>query len=100
MAFLAAARELHAAPGRWVVIDGPCYSGCASFAAYGRPQVCVTRRALLGFHKSNTGDDQSLPRDVRAWVLAHGGFPDHDGGETTDITWPETELFWPTCEVD
>ncbi len=37
--------------GERLVIDGPCLSACTLFTAIiPRDQVCVTRRAVLGFH--------------------------------------------------
>ena len=46
------------ASGERLVIDGPCLSACTLFTALiPRNQVCVTRRAVLGFHAASYYDD-------------------------------------------
>jgi hypothetical protein len=78
------------ASGEHLVIDGPCLSACTLFTAFlPRSQVCVTPRALLGFHAASYYDDarRSLvptragtrlvmrlyPRAIRSWIQRHGG---------------------------
>ncbi|HKM88045.1 MAG TPA: hypothetical protein VJX48_05530 [Xanthobacteraceae bacterium] len=78
------------ASGERLVIDGPCLSACTLFTALiPRNQVCVTRRAVLGFHAASYYDDarRSLvptrvgtrlvmrlyPPQIRSWILRHGG---------------------------
>src|ERR1700683_1540696 len=42
------------ASGERLVIDGPCLSACTLFTAFlPRQQVCVTPRAILGFHAAS-----------------------------------------------
>jgi hypothetical protein len=76
--------------GERLVIDGPCLSACTLFTAFlPHKQVCVTRRAVLGFHAASYYDDarRSLvptrrgtqlvmrlyPPAIRAWIARHGG---------------------------
>jgi hypothetical protein len=76
--------------GERLVIDGPCLSACTLFTAFlPRSQVCVTPRAILGFHAASYFDDarQSLvptragtrlvmrlyPPAIRNWINRHGG---------------------------
>jgi hypothetical protein len=76
--------------GQRVVIDGPCLSACTLFTGIvPRDQVCVTSRAVLGFHAASYYDDTSrslvptregsrvvmrlYPPDIRAWINRHGG---------------------------
>ncbi len=76
--------------GERLVIDGPCLSACTLFTAFlPRNQVCVTRRAVLGFHAASYYDDarRSLiptragtrlvlrlyPPAIRSWIERHGG---------------------------
>jgi hypothetical protein len=76
--------------GERLVIDGPCLSACTLFTALvPRDQVCVTRRAVLGFHAASYYDDarRSLvptragtqlvlrlyPAEIRGWIERHGG---------------------------
>ena len=78
------------ASGERLVIDGPCLSACTLFTAFLPPrQVCVTPRAILGFHAASYYDDarQSLvptragtrlvmrlyPPAIRSWIVHHGG---------------------------
>lgn len=88
--FLAAAQIR--AEHRHLMIDGRCYSACASAADWVRANVCITPAAQFGFHLRhetmmvedepitfNIGKgrdaEQPLSNDLRAWVLRHGGFP-------------------------
>ncbi len=76
--------------GERLVIDGPCLSACTLFTAFiPRDQVCVTRRAVLGFHAASYYDDASrelvptragtrlvmrlYPPAIRNWIARHGG---------------------------
>ena len=76
--------------GERVVIDGPCLSACTLLTGIvPRNRVCVTKRAVLGFHAASYYDDVSrslvptragtrllmrhYPHDVRAWIDRHGG---------------------------
>jgi hypothetical protein len=97
VAFLAGAYELRQKKDMLVVIDDTCVSACATFAAYGRPQVCITPYTAFGFHQGTNHADQPLPPDIRDWVLKHGGFPAY---ETQRVTWmmaPDASMFWRKC---
>jgi hypothetical protein len=78
------------ASGERLVIDGPCLSACTLFTAFlPRWQVCVTPRAVLGFHAASYYDDASrslvptragtrlvmrlYPSSIRNWINRHGG---------------------------
>jgi len=82
-------REMRAS-GERLVIDGPCLSACTLFTAMIPPDhVCVTPRAVLGFHAASYYDDarRSLvptrsgtrlvmriyPPQIRHWIERHGG---------------------------
>ena len=73
-----------------LVIDGPCISSCTLFTGMiPRKNVCVTPRALLGFHAASFYDDANdalvptrtgtravldlYPPEIRAWIERHGG---------------------------
>src|SRR5271166_1161588 len=44
--------------GQRVVIDGPCYSACTLvLSTVPRNRICVTRRAILGFHAARLIDE-------------------------------------------
>jgi hypothetical protein len=78
------------ASGEHVVIDGPCLSACTLLTGIvPRDHVCVTNRAVLGFHAASYYDDASrslvptregsrlvmslYPREIRSWIGRHGG---------------------------
>jgi hypothetical protein len=76
--------------GERVVIDGPCLSACTLLTGLvPRDRICVTHRAVLGFHAASYYDDASrslvptregsrlvmqlYPADIRSWIMRHGG---------------------------
>jgi hypothetical protein len=75
--------------GERVIIDGPCLSACTLvLSTIPRNRICVTRRAVLGFHAPQWVDRSghtwrapkatrividSYPAGVRAWIKARGG---------------------------
>jgi hypothetical protein len=75
--------------GRRVIIDGPCLSACTLVTSIvPRGRICVTRRAVLGFHAAWhpdwLGRPQNHPRatelmlktypaNIRRWIMRHGG---------------------------
>lgn len=75
--------------GDRVVIDGPCFSACTLvLGAIPRKRICVTSRAVLGFHAPQIIDPSgrkyrssdvtramaaSYPAGVQAWIKRHGG---------------------------
>jgi len=78
------------ASGERIVIDGPCLSACTLLTGIiPRDRVCVTSRAVLGFHAASYYDDASrslvptregsrlvmrfYPPAIRAWIDRHGG---------------------------
>jgi hypothetical protein len=78
------------ARGERIVIDGPCLSACTLLTGIvPRDHVCVTRRAVLGFHAASYYNDVSrslvptragtrlvmrfYPAEIRAWINRHGG---------------------------
>jgi hypothetical protein len=77
--------------GERIVIDGPCFSACTLvLVAVPRERICVTRRAILGFHAAKVVDlngeeyptearqatrvfAASYPAPIRVWINRHGG---------------------------
>jgi hypothetical protein len=75
--------------GEHVVIDGPCLSACTMvLGAIPRDRICVTSRALLGFHAAyelnqsggqvtSRGGTSLLmnhyPQQIRNWIARRGG---------------------------
>src|SRR6478736_7524913 len=77
------------ASGERVVIDGPCLSACTLvLMTVPEERICVTRRAVLGFHAARSIDRrgrmyaepeasravlESYPGPVRDWISRRGG---------------------------
>src|SRR5215467_13469825 len=75
--------------GDRVVIDGPCLSACTMvLGAIPRNRICVTSRAVLGFHAAYDLDQNGMqvtsrggtallmnhyPQHVRSWIARRGG---------------------------
>jgi hypothetical protein len=80
--------------GQQVVIDGPCLSACTLLTGIvPRDHICVTQRAMLGFHAASYYDDASrslvptragsrvvmsyYPAQIKRWINRHGGLTPH-----------------------
>jgi hypothetical protein len=79
--------------GERVVIDGPCLSACTLvLSIVPGNRICVTRRAVLGFHAARSIDQrgriyaepqasevvlEAYPAPVRRWIERHGGLSSH-----------------------
>ena len=77
------------ASGERVVIDGPCLSACTLvLSMVPNDRICVTRRAVLGFHAARSIDPrgriyaepqaselvlEAYPSAVRGWIRHRGG---------------------------
>ena len=77
------------ASGERVVIDGPCLSACTLvLSVVPNDRICVTRRAVLGFHAARSIDRrgrlyaepeaseavlEAYPAAVRGWIRRRGG---------------------------
>ena len=75
--------------GERVVIDGPCLSACTLvLMQVPDERICVTRRAVLGFHAARSMDrrgrmyaepeasravQEAYPEPIRNWISRHGG---------------------------
>ena len=75
--------------GERVVIDGPCLSACTLvLMTVPEERICVTRRAVLGFHAARSIDRRGrmyaepeasrvvldgYPPPIRDWISRHGG---------------------------
>jgi len=75
--------------GERVVIDGPCLSACTLvLSLVPSDRICVTRRAILGFHAARSIDRRgrlyaepeasevvldAYPAPVRDWIRRRGG---------------------------
>jgi hypothetical protein len=95
--------------GQRVVIDGPCYSACTLvLSTIPRSRICVTPRAVLGFHAARWVDRSgrvysaaaetrvvtaSYPAGVRAWIKRNGGLT----GRPIYLRGRELAALYPRC---
>jgi hypothetical protein len=95
--------------GDRVVIDGPCLSACTLvLSVVPNNRICVTRRAVLGFHAARSIDRhnhlhaepeatehmlKSYPIPVRDWIGQHGGLTSH----LLVLRGRELDRFYPVC---
>lgn len=79
--------------GERVIIDGPCLSACTLvLSIVPHDRICVTRRAVLGFHAARSIDRRgrlhaepgasevvlgAYPAPVRDWIIHRGGLTSH-----------------------
>jgi hypothetical protein len=94
-----------------VVIDGPCLSACTLLTGIiPRNRVCVTHRAVLGFHAASYYDDVSrtlvptrrgsrlvmrlYPPAIRSWINRHGGLTPR----LIMLRGPDLAAFYRTCQ--
>jgi hypothetical protein len=97
--------------GQRVVIDGPCLSACTLVVGIvPHDHICITHRAMLGFHAASYYDDasQSLvptragsrlvmrfyPTAVRSWIQHHGGLTPR----LIQLRGRELAALYNTCE--
>src|ERR1700722_5717675 len=97
------------ASGERVVIDGPCLSACTLvLSVVPDDRICVTRRAILGFHGARSMDRrgrmyaepeaselvlQAYPSAVRGWIRRRGGL----GSRRLLLRGRELAAIYPSC---
>jgi hypothetical protein len=99
------------ASGEQVVVDGPCLSACTLLTGIvPKSHVCITSRAMLGFHAASYYDDASrslvptregsrlvmrlYPSEIRAWINRHGGLTP----QLIMLRGRELSALYRTCE--
>jgi hypothetical protein len=97
------------ASGERVVIDGPCLSACTLvLSMVPNDRICVTRRAVLGFHAARSIDRrgriyaepeaselvlEAYPAPVRGWIRRRGGLT----SRLLLLRGRELAAIYPTC---
>ena len=97
------------ASGERVVIDGPCLSACTLvLSTVPNNRICVTRRAVLGFHAARSMDQrgrmyaepeasaavlQAYPPPVQSWIRRRGGLT----SRTLLLRGRELAAIYPVC---
>jgi len=95
--------------GERVIIDGPCLSACTLvLSAVPRKRICVTSKAVLGFHAPYLIDEKgrksrsreatkavnaAYPPGVRAWIKRNGGLTQ----KTLLLRGRELASMYPRC---
>jgi hypothetical protein len=95
--------------GERVVIDGPCLSACTLvLSTVPGERICVTRRAVLGFHAARSIDRrgriyaepeasqavlEAYPAPVRNWISRRGGLT----SRLLLLRGRELAAIYPTC---
>jgi hypothetical protein len=95
--------------GERVVIDGPCLSACTLvLSIVPSNRICVTRRAVLGFHAARSIDQrgrlyaepeasevvlEAYPPPVRHWIQRRGGLSAH----LLLLRGRQLAAIYPTC---
>jgi hypothetical protein len=98
------------ASGERVVIDGPCLSACTLvLSMVPADRICVTRRAILGFHAARSIDRrgriytepeaselvlEAYPSPVRGWIRRRGGL----GSRLLLLRGRELAAIYPSCQ--
>jgi hypothetical protein len=99
------------ASGQHVVVDGPCLSACTlMLGIVPRDKICVTSRAVFGFHAASYYDDASrslvptragsrlvmklYPAQIRGWIEHHGGLTPH----LIQLRGRELTSLYKTCD--
>jgi hypothetical protein len=94
--------------GERVIIDGTCFSACTLVTIIPKERICITERAVLGFHAgwvdqkgrrvvSTEGTRllyQLYPPRIRSWIANHGGL----GAQTIVLKGRELAAFYRSCE--
>lgn len=95
--------------GERVVIDGPCLSACTLvLMTVPSDRICVTRRAVLGFHAARSIDRRgrmyaepeaskavhaAYPEPIRNWISRRGGLT----SRMLLLRGPELAAIYPRC---
>ena len=95
--------------GERVVIDGPCLSACTLvLMTVPNERICVTRRAVLGFHAARSIDrrgrmyaepeaskavHEAYPEPIRNWISRRGGL----GSRMLLLRGRELAAIYPRC---
>jgi hypothetical protein len=95
--------------GERVVIDGPCLSACTLvLSIVPNNRICVTRRAVLGFHAARSMDRrgrmysepeasklvlEAYPAPIRGWIRQRGGL----SSRLLLLRGRELGAFYPAC---
>ncbi len=105
-AFQIKALQLFAA-GTPVIIDGPCMSACTLIVDVDRKNVCITTKAILGYHQAATRDEngqitETFPLNyetpgLNAYIQSRGGLPSPDAANLMLMDFNQAKQFYRPC---
>lgn len=88
-----------------IIVDGPCYSACTLLLDEARPYVCLTTRAVLGYHKAAYVDDQKVKHSselyyetpgLNDYLNSRGGLPEND--DLMLVPFEQAKQFYTPCK--
>ena len=87
-----------------VIVDGPCLSACTLLVDEARSNVCITDRAVFGYHQSYAdrgGERSYTPLEYKtpgldAYLEGHGGEPQ---GRFLMVPFAQAKAFYQPCAV-
>ena len=96
--------------GERIIIDGPCISACTLvLSTIPKERICVTRRAVLGFHGARLFDREGkeykvppslnaavtevYPQPVQQWIARRGGL----SRKLITLRGAELYRYYPRC---
>ncbi len=97
--FRAQGRDL-AARHTPVIVDGPCLSACTVLVDEDRMNVCITDRAVLGYHQGRSDVDGAYSVQtyetpgLSDFLEAHGGEPQK---VFLMVPFAQAKAFYPPC---
>ena len=85
-----------------VIVDGPCLSACTLLVDEARGNVCITSRAVFGYHQSfadRDGERSFTPLSYKtpglgAFIETHGGLPKN---VFLMVPFAEAKAFYQPC---
>lgn len=85
-----------------VIVDGPCLSACTLLVDEARSNVCITDRAVFGYHQSfadGDGGRSYVPLEYKtpgldAYLETHGGEPK---GVFLMVPFAQAKAFYQPC---
>jgi hypothetical protein len=95
--------------GERIIIDGNCFSACTLVTIIPKERICVTQRAVLGFHAGWIDDQMGgrststegtnmlfelYPPTIRNWITNHGGL----SSRMMLLKGRELRSFYSRCE--
>lgn len=95
------------ASGTPVIIDGPCMSACTLIVDVDRKNVCLTTKAILGYHQAATRDEdgnliKAFPMNyetpgLNKYIESRGGLPSPDAANLLLMDFNQAKQFYKPC---